>query len=81
MSASSVKPDPVMYVGPTIQGIGIQNRVYKKIPDGAADVIKDNPELKNLFISVSDYPKANRMIREKSGYIFSAFSKALELKK
>ena len=27
-----VEKEPVMYVGPTVDGIGIQNRVYTEIP-------------------------------------------------
>ena len=36
--------------------------------------------LGNLFIAIKDYPEANAMLREKRGYIHSAFNKALELK-
>jgi hypothetical protein len=74
-------PQPLLYVGPTVHGIGIQNRVYTEIPDGAKEAIAKNPELRNLFIQISDYPKANRMLREKNGYIYNAFIKAQELKK
>ena len=70
-----------MYVGPTLQGIAIQNRVYTEIPEGAAEAIAKDPELGNLFIPIREYPKANKMLREKSGYIFSAYAKALKLKK
>ena len=72
---------PVMYVGPTITGFAIQNQILSEITDGMKDVIKEHPELRNLFIKVSDYPKANRMIREKSGYIYSAFCKAQEVRR
>lgn len=75
------KAEPLMYVGPTLQGIAIQNRVYTEIPEGAAEAIAKDPELGNLFIPVLEYPKANKMLREKSGYIFSAYAKALKLKK
>lgn len=75
------KTEPLMYVGPTITGIGIQNRVYTEIPAGAAEAIAKDPELGNLFIPVREYPKANKMLRERTGYIFSAFTKALKLKK
>lgn len=75
------KAEPLMYVGPTLQGIGIQNRVYTSIPEGAVAAIAEEPELRNLFIPVLDYPKANKMLREKNGYIFSAFCRALQLKK
>ena len=75
------KAEPMMYVGPTVQGIAIQNRVYTEIPQGAAEAIEKDPELRNLFVPILEYPKANRMIRERSGYICSAYIKALKLKK
>ena len=71
---------PVMYVGPTIPGIGIQNQVFTEIPASAQEVFKKEPELGNLFIAIKDYPEANAMLREKRGYIHSAFNKELELK-
>ena len=79
--AEEVKaPEPLMYVGPTLAGVGIQNRVYTEIPAGAQDAFKELPELRNLFIRIEQYPDANRMLREKKGYIYSAFRKALTLK-
>lgn len=72
---------PKMYVGPTITDFAIQNRVYTDIPEAAKAKLKDQPELGNLFIEVSDYPKANKMLRERTGYIFSAYMKALALRK
>lgn len=76
-----VEKTPKMYVGPTIVGFAIQNRVYTEIPGAVGKVIRENPEIKNLFIEVKDYPKANKMLREEKGYIFSAYKKALEMKK
>ena len=70
-----------MYVGPTVTGLAIQNRVYTEIPEEAKAVFGDHPEVRNLFIPVRDYPKANRMIREQTGYIYSAFLTALELRR
>lgn len=75
------KRENVMYVGPTVHGIGIQNRVYSEIPEEAKGAIAENPMIGNLFISIRDYPKANKMLREKQGYIYSAYMEALELKK
>lgn len=69
----------VMYVGPTVPGIGIQNRVYMEVPADAKDIIKKEPQIGNLFIHIRDYPTANRMIREKKGYIYSAFLRAEEI--
>lgn len=70
-----------MYVGPTVVDFAIQNRVYTDIPEAAKAKITDQPELGNLFIEILDYPKANKMLRERTGYIYSAYMKALELRK
>jgi len=70
-----------MYVGPTIPGFAIQNRVYSDIPETALSKIREVPELINLFVDITEYPKANKMLREGAGYIYSAYLKALTLKK
>lgn len=67
--------EPRMYVGPTVSGIGIQNRVYTEIPKDAKERAKEMPEINQLFIPVKNYPVANQMLREKKGYIYSAFCK------
>ncbi len=72
---------PWMYVGPTLAGIGIQNRVYKEIPKEALSQAKEIPEICLLFVPVKDYPMANRMLREGSGYIYHAYCKLAERKK
>lgn len=64
-----------MYVGPTIAGIGIQNRVYTEIPIKAQEKAKKMPEIRLLFLPVKDYPMANRMLRESTGYIYDAYRK------
>lgn len=70
-----------MYVGPTLAGIGIQNRVYTEIPKEAQTQAKEIPEINLLFIPVKDYPMANRMLREGSGYLYHAYCKLAEKKK
>ena len=74
------EPERLMYVGPTIPGIGIQNRVYTEIPEAAATACKEVPEMRNLFIPILKYPAAEQMLRTGKGYIFSAYKKALEYK-
>lgn len=76
----TVLKEPVMYVGPTVNGIGIQNRVYTEIPGNVQELFHETPELKNLFIPVREYPTACRMLREHKGYIYSAFMRALDFK-
>lgn len=70
-----------MYVGPTLAGIGIQNRVYTQMPQEALSKAKEIPEIKLLFILVKDYPMANRMLRERTGYLYHAYCKIAERKK
>lgn len=74
------KDGPMMYVGPTISGLAIQNVVYSSIPSTIETVKKEVPEIINLFIPVSKYGDAERMIRTGSGYLYNAFVKALEFK-
>lgn len=78
-SAGVTENERVMYVGPTVPGIGIQNRVYTETPSDARKVIRENPQIGNLFIKIRDYPIANKMLREKKGYIYSAFLRAEEI--
>lgn len=80
LSEDKPKQERVMYVGPTVTNIGIQNCVYTEIPADAKEVIKEYPEIGNLFIRIKDYPEANRMLREGRGYIYNAFIKAREIK-
>lgn len=75
------KKEPRMYVGPTVPGIGIQNRVYTEIPKEAQEQAEKTPEIALLFVPVKDYPMANRMLRESAGYIYDAYCKAEEMKK
>lgn len=78
--AGQAEPERLMYVGPTIPGIGTQNRVYTQIPPEAIEAAQRSPELNNLFIPIQNYPTACRMLREQNGYIFNAFQKALSLR-
>lgn len=72
---------PWMYVGPTVPGIGVQNRVYTEIPAEAQKRAENAPEILHLFIPVKDYPMANRMLREGAGYIHNAYCKAEKMRK
>ena len=76
----SDKKEKRMYVGPTVPGLGIQNRVYTEIPEGAREAMKKEPEIGNLFIPVAKYAEACVMLREQKGYVYSAYLKALKFK-
>lgn len=74
------KHENVMYVGPSIPGVALQNTVYTEIPAGALEAAESCPALRNLFVAVMDYCRAEEMIRSGSGYIHSAFEAALKYK-
>lgn len=72
--------EPMMYVGPTIPGVAIQNTVYTEMPEALEEAQKECPEFGNLYLPIMKYAMAEQMIRKKSGYIYTAYKKALEYK-
>ena len=72
--------EPLMYVGPTIRGVAIQNRVYTEIPEPAKAAITECPLLVNLFVQIQKYPIAERQISEGRGSLYVAFDAALSYK-
>ena len=73
------KPEPVMYVGPTITRSGvIQNSVYTEIPESAKAIMEQLPIFGALFMPVTTYPQAEREIREQTGYFWSAYKAAID---
>lgn len=73
-------PETVLYVGPTINGIAITGTVYSSIPEAAKAAKADAPMILNLFIPIKEYGEAERMIREKRGYVYSAYAEAQKFK-
>lgn len=74
--APAKKPDPVMYVGPTINGLATCGTVYTSIPEAAKTAQAKAPLFLNLFIPVTEYGTADQMIRNHKGYIFEAYKDA-----
>ncbi|MCX4345300.1 MAG: hypothetical protein OSJ53_15595 [Kineothrix sp.] len=75
------EPTRYMYVGPTVPGIGIQNRVYTDIPQEVIEIANNgHPVIRDLFIKIRDYPAAERMIREKKGYLYNAYLAAQKIR-
>lgn len=72
--------EPMMYVGPTIPGVAVQNTVYTEKPEALEKAQKECPEFGNLYLPIMEYAMAEQMIRKKTGYIYTAFNKALEYK-
>ena len=82
-AVTEAKTETVLYVGPTISGIAITGTVYTEIPEAAkaAKAAKaDAPMILNLFIPIREYGEAERMIREKRGYVYSAYVEAQKFK-
>lgn len=76
----SAAKGPMMYVGPTIPGVAVQNTVYTEKPEALEEAQKECPEIGNLYLPIMKYAMAEQMIRKKTGYIYTAFNKALEYK-
>lgn len=79
-SKKSAVKEAMMYVGPTIPGVAIQNTVYAEIPEALEEAQKECPEMGNLYLPIMKYAMAEQMIRKKYGYIYTAYKKALEYK-
>lgn len=83
-TTATAKPEAVaitkIYVGPTIPGVAIQNRVYSETPAGLSEAFEKVPEMQNLMIPISEYAEAERMIDNRKGYVYSVYLKALEYK-
>ena len=83
-TTATAKPEAVaitkIYVGPTIPGVAIQNRVYSETPAGLSEAFEKVPEMQNLMIPISEYAEAERMIDNRKGYVYSSYLKALEYK-
>jgi len=74
------QPEPVLYCGPTINGVAIQGTVYDAVPAAVLEIRADVPEVSNLFIPIAEYGKAERQIREGKGYIALSYQAALQYK-
>lgn len=79
-AVTEAKTERVLYVGPTISGIAITGTVYTTIPEAAKAAKADAPMILNLFIPIREYGEAERMIREKRGYVYSAYTEAQKSK-
>jgi len=75
------KPEPVLYVGPTIKGIAITGTVYAGIPDAALKAKEEAPLIANLFISPAEYGKAHQQIKAEKGWAWEAYKQTEGLRK
>lgn len=75
------KPEPVLYVGPTIKGIAITGTVYASIPDAALKAKEEAPLIANLFISPAEYGKAHQQIKAEKGMAWEAYKQTESMRK
>ena len=68
----------IVYVGPTMYGIATRNTVYSEIPAALAAEIESRPFLRDLCISVQELPGALQQIREKRGFFYTLYQKAMQ---
>ncbi len=81
---SKLVKEKVMYVGPTITGVVIQNTIFSNgIPDTLQAVINDMPSIGNLLVPISKLPDALTQINSKQGamHIFNENAKQYKPKK
>lgn len=73
------KNETVVYVGPTITGLAMQNTTFNNgIPEKLQGLIKERPILGNLLIPISSLSAALGEISRKEGAAFTAFKAALK---
>lgn len=71
----------IIYIGPTIEGVAIQNVVYNNgMPESAKEAIKEEAVLSALFIPLEQYSKGMAMLTGHKGYAYEAYVKALKYK-
>jgi len=65
-----------MYVGPTIDGVATRNTTYEKLPDRLSAAIEKRPWLAGLCIPIHSLAKALQQIDNRSGGVYTLYSKA-----
>jgi hypothetical protein len=75
--------EKVLYFGPTIPGVAIENTVYSEMPD-ISEALAACPELQQLFVPeslmVKLYPIAEQSLFRQKGAAFVAYQAALRYK-
>lgn len=75
--------EKVLYYGPTIPGVAIENTMYSEMPD-ISEALTACPELQQLFVPesmmVKLYPIAEQSIYNRKGAAFVAYQAALRYK-
>jgi len=72
--AVKVTTEPVVYVGPTINGVAKHGTVYEGgIPKELQAAVKEKPLLEKLIVKSSDFAEAQKSIIRKSGVYYEAY--------
>jgi len=75
--------EKVLYYGPTIPGVAIENTMYSEMPH-IDEALADCPQLRQLFIPesmmVKLYPMAEQSIFHRSGAPYAAYMAAMKYK-
>lgn len=67
----------IMYVGPTITSVATRNTVYEEMPEPLEKAAKAFPYLTGLCVPISELAKAMEGIRNRDGYIYRLYTRAL----
>lgn len=71
---ANIVNEHIVYIGPTIPGVAISGEVYTNgIPQALKEAAETKPLLNKLIVKLSDLPKANKSIVQKSGAYYAAY--------
>ena len=79
--AENKAQEPLMYVGPTIPGIAIQNTVYEPVPEAAMEAAKGLPVFLDLFYSNHEISRCGTADQEGNRTIIQCFHKSTDTQK
>lgn len=73
-----VKPEPLIYVGPTLLGVANHNTVFHQgLPKEIQIAIEKEPAFKNLLIPIRRLALASDEIANQRGAIYTCYKKVL----
>lgn len=67
---------PLVYVGPSIDGVAIRNTIYGDLPISLRKAIELRPYLSVLCVPVSGLAEPMKQIQAQSGYYYTLYSRA-----
>lgn len=67
--------EPVVYVGPKIEGLKQNTTYIKGIPKVAEDIIKEKPLVKKLFVKVSEVAQAKKQLSQENSALSVVYRK------